>query len=280
MNIILEDKRAKLLSDQKQGRNYVWYNQSKGKNRYQRRLKSKIKASVSHMNNIDMNKFFKDDILDVSIDVQGETSNYVVRLSFYGTLDELHNFLNVDDTFDRKAILKALTRAFNRDDVYMNCTCADFHYRHRYWATKNNLVVGKKEDRPNRFDWTNKNNDMGPACKHITLALTDSSWLIKVASVIYNYINYMQDHEERMYQKYIYPAIYQKPWTEEETQLDITDIDDTDELETDSDIIDKSNIEARKRGQFKPGNEYRFQKELNDDGEQQSFDLDSLENEE
>lgn len=278
-NILLEDKRAQLLSKQKQGRNYVPSNQHKGKNRYQRRLKSKIKASVSHFNNIDMNKFFKDDILDVSIDVQGETSNYVVRLSFYGTLDELHNFLSANNTFDRKAIMKSLSRAFNRDDVYMNCTCPDFHYRHRYHATQNNLIVGQTEDRPNRFDWTNKNNDMGPACKHVSLALSDSSWLIKVASVIYNYIKYMEDHQERMYQKYIYPAIYQQPW-EEESQLDITDIDGTDELETDTDTIDTANIEARKRGQFKQGNEYRFQKELTDDGEQQSFDLDSLENEE
>lgn len=277
-NILLEDKRAQLLSKQKIGRNYVPWNQAKGKNRYQRRLKSKIKASVSHFNNIDMNKLFKDDILDVSIDVQGETSNYVVRLSFYGTLDELHNFINVNGKLDRKSIMKALSRAFNRDDVYMNCTCPDFHYRHRYWATKHNLIVGTTEDRPNRFDWTNKHDDMGPACKHVTLTLTDSSWLIKVASVIYNYINYMQEHEERMYQKYIYPAIYQKPF-EDETQLDITDIDGTTDLETDADTISKSNIEARKRGQFKPGNEYRFQKELNDDGEQQSFDLDSLEKE-
>ena len=275
--ILLEDKRAKLLANQKSGRDYVWYNQSKGKNRYQRRLQSKIKSSINHFNNIDMNKFFKDDILDVSIDVQGETRSYVVRLSFYGTLDELHNFMGVDDSFDRKTILKALTRAFNRDDVYMNCSCPDFHYRHAYWATQNDLIVGTKEDRPNRFDWTNKDDDMGPACKHITLTLTDSSWLIKVASVIYNYINYMKDHEERLYQKVIYPAIYQKPWEEEETQLDITDIEGDDELTTDSDTIDTSNKEARKRGQFKTGNEYRFQKELNDDGEQQSFDLDSLE---
>lgn len=277
-NILLEDKRAQLLSKQKQGRNYVPWNQYKGKNRYQRRLKSKVKASVSHMNNINMDKFFKDDILDVSIDVQGETDNYVVRLSFYGTLDELHNFLGVAGAFDRKTIMKALSRAFNREDVFMNCTCADFHYRHRYWATKNNLVVGQTEDRPNRFDWTNKNNDMGPACKHVTLCLTDSSWLIKVASVIYNYVTYMELHDERMYQKYIYPAIYQQPW-EEETQLDITDIDGTTELATDTDTIDTANIEARKRGQFKPGNEYRFRKELNDDGEQQSFDFDSLEEE-
>ena len=272
---LVEDKRAEILSNQKRGRDYVPQNQAKGKNRYQRRLRSKIKSSVSHFNNIDMNKFFKDDILDVSIDVQGETSNYVVRMSFYGTLDELHNFLNTGGTFDRKLILKSLTRAFNRDDVFINCSCPDFKYRHRYWATVNNLVVGETEDRPNLYDWTNKDDDMGPACKHVTLALTDSSWLIKVASVIYNYVNYMQDHDERMYQKYIYPAIYQKPW-EEETQLDITDIEDEDELATDTDTIDKSNIEAQERSRFKSPNDYEFQKELNDDGEQQSFDLDSL----
>ena len=249
-NIILEDKRAKVLADQKVGRDYVPKNQKKGKNRYKRRLHSKIKSSISHFNNIDMNKFFKDDILDVSLDVQGETSNYVVRMSFYGTLDELHNFMTASGSpFDRKSIMKALTKAFNRDDVYFRCSCADFKYRHSYWATKNDLIVGDKETRPNRFDSTNKDNDMGPACKHITLALTDSSWLIKVASVIYNYVNYMEDHEERMYQKFIYPAIYQKPWTDD-TQLDMTDITGTDELETDSDTISSSNAEARRRGQF------------------------------
>ena len=36
-NILLEDKRAQLLSKQKQGRNYVPWNQHKGKNRYQRK---------------------------------------------------------------------------------------------------------------------------------------------------------------------------------------------------------------------------------------------------
>ena len=59
----------------------------------------------------------------------------------------------------------------------------------------------------------------------------------------------MEDHEERMYQKFIYPAIYQKPWTDD-TQLDMTDITGTDELETDSDTISNSNAEARRRGQF------------------------------
>ena len=146
-------------------------------------------------------------------------------------------------------------------------------YRHAYWATKNNIIIGDPETRPS--DETNPNDTKGPGCKHVTLALSDSSWLIRVASVILNYVHYMEDHQERMYQKFIYPAIYQEPWSDE-SQLDITDIDGTDELESDEDTIRSSNERARERGRFKQGNEYRFRKELNKDGEQQSFDLDSL----
>lgn len=225
-NILLEDKRNQLLSKSKIGDNYAIWNQFKGKNRYQRRLYSRLASSVKNFNSIDMNKLFKDDILDVDIDVKGETNVYVVRISFSGILDELHNFLNTGKQLDRKIISKALVRAFNGDDVYINCTCPDFRYRGKYWATKNNILIGAPEDRPSNI--TNPNDSKGPGCKHISLALSDSSWLIKVSSVIYNYIEYMREHDERLYQKYIYPAIYQKPYEpEDEVQLDITDIDDS-----------------------------------------------------
>lgn len=297
---LLEDKRSQLLSRSKTGDEYVKWNQFKGKNRYQRRLYSRLAASVKNFNSIDMNKLFKDDIIDVDIDVKGETGLYVVRISFAGFLDELHNFLK-NSELNRKIISKALVRAFNGDDVYINCTCPDFRYRGKYWATKNNILIGAPEDRPS--DITNPNDTKGPGCKHITLALSDSSWLIKVSSVIYNYIKYMEEHDERLYQKYIYPAVYQKPYEPEDgTQLDITDIEDkgldirfseyqelvdddiqkygditdtTKELITDAglyieetpegpvvtgDRISKANAAARKRGQFKKDNEYRFRK--------------------
>lgn len=220
---LLEDKRSQLLSRSKTGDAYVIWNQFKGKNRYQRRLYSRLAASVKNFNSIDMNKLFKDDILDVDIDVKGETDIYVVRISFSGFLDELHNFLKNNTPLDRKIISKALVRAFNADNVYINCTCPDFRYRGKYWATKNNILIGAPETRPS--DITNPNDTKGPGCKHINLALSDSSWLIKVSSVIYNYINYMKEHDERLYQKYIYPAIYQQPYDpDEEVQLDITDV--------------------------------------------------------
>lgn len=265
-NILLEDRRSELLSQSKKGADYAWYNQVFGRNRYKRRLKSKIAPSIKSFNTLNMDKFFKTDTLDVSVDIKGETNIYKVRMSFIGTLDQLHRELKRTgrEEIDRKMIVTALTKAFNSDDVLINCSCPDFKYRFKYWATVKGTLVGDPELRP--ADETNPNNDKGPGCKHIILCLSDASWLIKVASVIYNYINYMQDHDERLYQKYIYPAIYGKEY--EDRQMSI--FDDEDELlDSDEDTIETSNIEARKRGQFKKGNEYRFRK---DDKDQMTFD--------
>lgn len=279
-NILLEDRRSQLLSQSKQGADYAPSNQYYGKNRYKRRLKSSIAPSIKHFNNMDMDKFFKTDTLDVSVDIKGETNIYKVRMSFVGTLEELHDFISKNniEQVDRKMILKALMKAFNRDDVYINCTCPDFRYRFKYWATKKGLLIGDPENRP--ADITNPGDNKGPGCKHIILCLSDSSWLIKIASVIYNYINYMEEHDERMFQKYIYPAIYDKEY--ENRQLSIFDNED-ELIDSDEETIKTSNIEASKRGQFKKGNEYRFRKDNKDqltfdDLEQEFEDEESDEN--
>ena len=72
-NILLEEKKGELISQAKKGANYK--DTSKGKNRYERRTKSKLASSVKHFNSIDMDKLFKSDILDVNIDVAGETNS-------------------------------------------------------------------------------------------------------------------------------------------------------------------------------------------------------------
>ena len=270
-NILLEDRRSELLTQSKKGADYAPSNQYYGKNRYKRRLKSSIAPSIKHFNNMDMDKFFKSDILDVSVDIRGETNIYKVRMSFVGTLEELHDYIkkNNIEQVDRKMILKALTKAFNRDDVYINCTCPDFKYRFKYWATRKGLLIGEPENRP--ADITNPGDNKGPGCKHIILCLSDSSWLIKIASVIFNYINYMEQHDERLYQKYIYPSIYDKEY--ENRQLSIFD-DEEEILDSDEETIKTSNIEARKKGQFKKDNEYRFRKDNKD-----QITFDDLENE-
>ena len=88
----------------------------------------------------------------------------------------------------------------------------------------------------------------------------------------------MEKHYERLYQRVIYPAIWRKEYEEPE-QLSL--FDDEDELATDTDTIDKSNIHAKTKNQFKQGNEYRFrpgpdknQISIDDVGEEEPRDND------
>ena len=77
-----EDKRTQLLSKSKNADK-----EKDGKNRYQKRVKSKVRANVSQLNKIDFNKLFKNNILTINLEVQGETDNYLVTMSFGSFLD-------------------------------------------------------------------------------------------------------------------------------------------------------------------------------------------------
>ena len=236
-----EESRKNLLSKSKQS--------NKGFQRFKRRVKSRVANTVKQYNAIDMNKLFKDDILTTDVQVKGETDTYVVKISFGGFLELLYDQLKVTNEFNLKAVTRALINGFNRDDVYIHCSCPDWQYRFAYFATKNNINSGDAENRPS--DTTNPNDMLGSACKQVLLVLSNTSWLLKVASVIHNYVNYMEKHHERLYQKIIYPAIWKKEY-EEPKQLSL--FDDEDELATDTDTIDTSNVYARTKNQFKKGN--------------------------
>ena len=137
-----EDSRNQLLSKARQGAEYKG-DKSKGKNRYERRTKSKISNSVREYNQLDMNKFFKEDILDLYIKVHGETDYYMVGISFSGILELIRQETDKNENLevDLRLILQMLKRAFNKDDhVLVRCSCPDFHYRFGYWASVNDLI--------------------------------------------------------------------------------------------------------------------------------------------
>lgn len=236
-----EDTRNKLMSKSKQS--------AKGMQRFKRRVKSRVANTVKQYNSIDMNKLFKQDILTVDINVKGETNDYTVKISFGGFLQLLLDQIEKQDgKLDLKAVTRALVNGFNKDDVYIHCSCPDWKYRFNYFATRNQINSGEAENRPS--DITNPNDTLGSACKHVLLVLSNTSWIIKVGSTIYNYINYMQKHYEKLYADIIYPSIYGKAY-EEPVQLTI---DDTDELDTSKETIDKSNTYAADKQKFKIGN--------------------------
>ena len=267
MNFLLEDRRSELISKQKRGADYAPSNRAYGKNRYERRLKSRISNSVRNYNKIDMNKLFKDDILTVDIQVHGETNDYVVKFTFNGVLDRLKDEMknsNNPDEIDIRVLSRALTRSFNDRDVYISCSCPDYYYRFSYVDTKNKINSGAPQMIPAPI--TNPNDDKGPGCKHIALCLTNTVWILKVASVIRNYINYMKKHYNRLYADIIYPSIYDRTY-EEPVQLDMFD------TELSNDEIDTANKWAKTRGQFKKGNEFRFTPTKNTEYKDQiSFD--------
>ena len=127
MPIRLDEKRkSEIVNPSKSGANYK--DQSKGKNRFDRRVKSRVANSVREFNEIDMNKLFKDNILDVNIKVNGETDDYIVSVSFVGVLDNIHDELKRSnkEEVDYRIIQRALIRTINTDDqVMVGCNCPD-----------------------------------------------------------------------------------------------------------------------------------------------------------
>lgn len=265
IHFLNEDSRTKLLTKSKSS--------TKGKQRFNRRSKSKVANNVRQYNSIDMNKLFKENILTVNVSVKGETDDYTVKISFGGFLDILNKLLDDnEENLNLRNITRALITGFNQDDVYIFCSCPDFHYRFGYWATKNKLNSGEPETRPSNI--TNPEDSLGSGCKHILLVLSNNSWLIKVASVINNYIKYMEKHYNKLYADVIYPAIFEKDY-QEPVQLSIDDIDGDNTLSTDSDTLDKANKYNQERTKFQKGNTQGIRFASNDvDDDQLELPLD------
>lgn len=252
---ITEASRRDLIDKGKRGDRYSSKNQAKGRNRYERRTHSKIYTNVAQYNNLDMNLFFKHDILLVGIKVIGETDEYITKIKFKGILQEIQREVkNNNNKLEFKSILTSLVRVFNTEDVFVSCSCFDWQYRQSYWATQKNYNSGSPEIRVS--DITNPNDTKGSGCKHVMLVLSNMDWIMKVCSVINNYIKYARQSMQRLYADYIFPQIYGMKY-DKAVQLDIFDTDDFDSSPL---TLDDANRLGRKSGQFKKGNPFRFKK--------------------
>lgn len=120
--LLLELNRNQLITKSKRSDNYK--DQSKGKNRWERRNRSKIDRRVDQYNKIDMNSFFKKDELKVGINVHGETDDYVVTIRFNNALKAIADEIKRNNNkLEFKCVLIALQRTFNNGDVFVSCTC-------------------------------------------------------------------------------------------------------------------------------------------------------------
>ena len=258
MSILYEDKRSQLIARSKRSKR----EKIDGKTRFEKRVKSRVASSNRQYNSIDMNKFFKNHILTVDIPVTGETDNYIVKVTFGGIMDNIQRRVaQNNDNFDVKTIIRSMIDCFNSEDIYTWCSCPDYRYRMAYWSSKNGTNSGPNEERPSNI--TNPNDELGPGCKHVMLVLNNNSWIMKVATVIYNYTNYVKDHFEQQYADIIYPAIYGKPY-EDNVQLQL-EPDETPD-------IDDANKYARTKNRWTSDTAPRWVRSKNDDENQIEFE--------
>jgi len=247
---LLEDTRTQLISKSRSAGQYK--DQSRGKNRFERKKHSHIANQVKSYNQIDMNDFFKKDLLEVKIPVTGETNQYIVTIKLDGICTEIQkNIKNNKNKLEYRTIIQAITKVFNTSDVYVKCTCADFQYRFNHWSIVNNYGVDDSAHDPGPGKGiANPNNDKGIGCKHILLVLANCDWIMKVASVINNYIHYAEEHMQKPFLKVIFPKLYGIQ-AEEMVEQDL--IDDDKYLDSSVGLIDAINEYGKTRGRYKAG---------------------------
>lgn len=225
---------------------------SRGRNRLERKKYSKVVNSVKAFNAIDMNKLFKQDILQVNIPVVGETDEYTVTIKIEGVVAEMQkNIKNNGNKMEFRTIIQSLTKVFNTADVYVKCSCPDFKYRFAHWNIIKNVSVDDSSQDPGPGKGiVNPNDDKGRGCKHILLTLSNGEWMMKVASVINNYCHFLSEKKPDAFLKLVFPKLYGVP-ADEAAENNL--VADNEDLETGKDLIDIVNAWARDRGKFKKG---------------------------
>ena len=245
-----EDTRTMLVSKSRNAGSYI--DQSRGKNRFERKKLSKIAKTVKQYNQIDMNKFFKDDILEVKIPVQGETDQYTVSVRLSGIVNEIaKNIKNNQNKFEYRTVIQAVTKVFNTGNVYVKCNCDDYKYRFAHWNIVNNVSFDDSASDPGPGKGIrNPNDDKGRGCKHVLLVLANGDWILKVASVINNYVHYAEEHLQKPFLKVIFPKLYGVA-ADEMVEQNLIDTDEY--LDSSAGLIDAINEYGRKRGQYQKG---------------------------
>lgn len=248
--MLVEDTRTALVTKSRsQG---AYKDQSHGKNRFERKKYSKIANTVKQYNKIDMNDLFKRDTLVVKIPVIGETDTYYVTIKIEGVVAEIaKNVKNNNNKLEYRTIIQSLTKVFNTTDVYVNCTCPDHLYNYDHWNIVHNVSTNDTAHDPGPGKGIrNPNDDKGRGCKHVLLVLANGDWLLKVASVINNYIHYAEESLKPAFLKHIFPKVY---GCVAEEAIDQGLLPEDFDLKTDSKIIDTINEYGRNRGKYLKG---------------------------
>jgi hypothetical protein len=249
-DLLLEDTRTMLVSKSRSVGQYQ--DQSRGKNRFERKKYSQVAKTVKQYNTIDMNKLFKEDILEVSIPVVGEHDSYTVSVKMEGVIKEIAaNIKNNKNQLEYRTVVQAITKVFNSSNIWVKCTCKDYKYRFAHWNIVNNVSVDDSASDPGPGRGiVNPKDDKGRGCKHVLLVLANGDWLMKVASVINNYIHYAEEKLQKPFLKLIFPKLYGYP-AEEMVEQGLVDSEEY--LDSTAGLIDAINEYGKNRGKYRAG---------------------------
>lgn len=154
------------------------------------RYNKRVRYSANEYKGIDVSELLSDDMLVSKVRVK----DYICTIAFEGVL---HNVLNVVSRQPKhnvtlQSVIRALNQAIDKTDILVDCSCPDFIYRFSYYATKFGYKYGKPENRPPKI--TNPRDKLGAMCKHLTALLANKRWLVKLASIVNDFIKaYYQD---------------------------------------------------------------------------------------
>ena len=150
-----------------------------------------------------------------------------------------------------RTVVQAITKVFNSSNIWVKCTCKDYKYRFAHWNIVNNVSVDDSASDPGPGRGiVNPKDDKGRGCKHVLLVLANGDWLMKVASVINNYIHYAEEKLQKPFLKLIFPKLYGYP-AEEMVEQGLVDSDEY--LDSSAGLIDAINEYGKNRGKYKAG---------------------------
>lgn len=177
----------------------------KGRKDKSKRVSIKIQEPKSSMKATFNRWFVEDDYMVISATAcdrsNGSGNWHEVHIAFKGIMENLLNIVEKDKEHlvTRDTVRKAISRTFTRNTpIYFGCSCEDFTYRYRYYATSTNSVIGSHETRKPKI--TNPDDNIGYQCKHL-LALTRNKELLR-GTVVTQTLKYIEDNYEAILDKY------------------------------------------------------------------------------
>lgn len=170
-----------------------------------KRITVKIQEPKSSLRATFNRWFVEDDYMVISAIACDRSSGsgnwHNVHIAFKGVMKNLLYIVERDrhHYVTRDTVRKAISRTFTRNTpLSFGCSCEDFTYRYRYYATASNSVIGSHETR--RPKVTNPDDNIGYQCKHL-LALTKNKDLLR-GVVVTQALKYIEKNYDAILDKY------------------------------------------------------------------------------